>query len=151
MSQNLEDIEQKALSYLRQVSNPLVRLGVLYAHLEEELSTAGITVSDFRTFLENHELFRVIEPLELPDGGETTGDAAEDLSQPYVILDTRVPTEQQMSLMMLDQLNSLQEALTNAFTEAQGVADVPRMNTIQEALNRIEPLRKRLTAHERQN
>ena len=145
---DLEAVEQKALAYLQQVSNPLVRIEVLFAHLQEYDTTRAITLSELKDFLANHELFRVIEPLR-PEGDAEAIELPHEnglASSPYVILDTRVPTGQQMAAMMLEQLNSLHEALLTARTKARDRGDIPQMNRIGAAIHRIATLRDRLAA-----
>lgn len=143
----LESVEEKALNYLGQVSNPLVRIDVLYAHLMDADSSEGILLSDLEVFLTHHELFRVIKPLPQEAGGGMDELASSDggASISYVILDTRVPTEQQNSAMMLDQLNSMHEALSVAHAEAQDTADYQRLSAMDDALARIDALRQKVT------
>jgi hypothetical protein len=43
---NLEDVELKTLAYLKQVSNPLVRIDVLFDHLQRELEMAHFSRAD---------------------------------------------------------------------------------------------------------
>ncbi len=148
----LETIEEKALNYLGQISNPLVRIDVLHVHLTDPGAGEQILLSDLEVFFTHHELIRVIKPLAQEAGVATEEVASGDGAGPrsYVILDTRVPTEQQTTAMMLDQLNSLHEALSiaqaHAKTQALDTADFSRLGEIDDALGRVQGLREKLTA-----
>ncbi len=144
----LESIEEKALNYLGQVSNPLVRIDVLHAHLMDADSIEAILLSDLEEFLAHHELIRVIKALPQEADGAAEelvpGDGAGPRS--YVILNTRVPTGQQTAAMMLDQLNSMHEALCTAQAQARNNADFDRLGKIDDAIGRIDGLIQKLTA-----
>lgn len=144
----LELIEEKALNYLGQVTNPLVRIDVLHAHLMEADSVEAILPSDLEEFLAHHELIKVIKPLPQEADGTTAEPGPDDASGPfsYVILNTRVPTEQQTAAMMLDQLNSMHEALAIAKAQARDNADFNRLAEVDDALERVEGLIQKLTA-----
>lgn len=146
---NLEAIEQHALSYLKQVTNPLVRIEVLHAHLRDHGLAEGLTVRELKDFLSKHELFRVIEPAVPVAELEALG-LGEEIPIPsgaYVILDTRVPSDQQLAAMMLDQLVAMQEALRVAKAEALDRADMKRMSAIDAVLQRIRELQQKLAPH----
>ncbi len=144
----LESIEEKALNYLGQVSNPLVRIDVLHAHLMDAGSIERILLSDLEEFLAHHESIRVIKTLLQEADGATeelvSGEGAGPRS--YVILNTRVPTGQQTAVMMLEQLDSMREALSIAQTQARDNADFNRLSKIDDALGRIEGLKQKLPA-----
>lgn len=148
----LESIEEKALNYLGQVSNPLVRIDVLHAHLTDPDANQQILLGDLEEFLTHHELIRVIKSFPQEVGGDTEELAPGDGAGPrsYVILDTRVPTERQTAVMMLDQFNSMHEALSVARAQAKTLAldnaDFSRLGEIDDALHRIESLKQKLTA-----
>ena len=144
---HLETIEEKALNYLGQVSNPLVRIDILHAHLADSDSSEQILLSDLEEFLTHHELIRVIKPLPQEADGETEELASVDGAGPrsYVILNTRVPTQQQTAAMILERLNSMHEALSIAQAQARDHADFDRLGKIDEALGRIDGLKQKLT------
>ena len=143
----LETIEEKALNYLGQVSNPLVRIDVLHAHVTDPDESEHILLSDLEEFLTHHELIRVIKPLPQEADGATEELASMDGPGPpsYVILNTRVPTEQQTAAMMLERLNSIHEALSIAQAQARDQADFNRLGKIDDALQRIDGLKQKLT------
>ncbi len=146
---NLEAVEEQALKYLAQVGNPLVRIEVLYAHLRDHGLGAGLSLTGLRDFLSKHELVRVMEPavpveeLEALRAGETAGVP----SGAYVILATRVPSDRQLAMMMLEQLEAMEEALGVAKSEALNQADMAQANRIDAALHRIQSLRGKLARH----
>lgn len=146
---NLEAIEQQALNYLAQVSNPLVRIEVLYAHLRDHGLAEGLDMAGLKDFLAKHDLIRVMEPALPVEDLEGIG-AAEAPGVPsgaYAILATRVPSDQQLAAMMVEQLDAMREALQAAKTEALDRADVARMSALDAALNRVHALRAKLAPH----
>lgn len=138
---SLEAIEEHTLNYLAQVSNPLVRIEVLLAHLRDRGLAEDMSASQLRSFLSRHERVRIMEPsLSAPDieGVGKNEDGA------YVILLTRVPTPEQLTSMMLEQLQALEQALVTARAAALEIGDPTRIGPIEEALRRIAALHKRL-------
>ena len=146
MSQRLEAIEEKALSYLGQVSNPLVRIDVLHAHLTDAEAGEQIPRGELEDFLKHHELIRVIEALPQEADCATEELVRHDASASYVILGDRVPTDEQTAAMMLEQLSSMHKAISVAQAEARNNADFALLNRIDDALQRIEALREKLIA-----
>ena len=143
---NLEDIEQRTLRYLEQVSNPLVRLDVLLDHLREDTALPDIDETRLIDFLANHELFRIIEPLA-PLGDSQQLEALSETgfaSDRCVILDSRVPSQDHLLAMMTDQVGKMVDALKAAFEEAKSAGDVGGMQTLQETLRRSSELQKKL-------
>ncbi len=142
---NLESIEQHSLNYLSQVSNPLVRIEVLHAHLRDREVVGDMDAARLKSFLEPHTLFRVMQPALAAGPGELDA-AAPDPGAAYVILATRVPTQAQISTMMLDQLLALGQALVTARAEALELEDAARVARIEETLHRLSALHKKLDA-----
>ena len=143
---NLEALEQECLSYLKQVTNPLVPLRHLLRHLRDKPDLADFDEQDLIAFLRNHELFRIIEPLELPQGIHS----AEALTQlgvdrePSIILITRVPTPQDLLNMAKDELGRMREVLAKALEETRREEDNERSDTILDLLARIDHIAKRV-------
>ena len=142
MMMNLERIEQKCLSYLTQVANPLVPISTLMAHINEDEECRGISERDLTDFLRTHELFRVFDP-SFP---ETVPDAAAEWSSggiaagPRVILVTRIPTPSEMLAVISDQFEKMNEALVRAQAEAAENGDTEAYERISEILRRAEAL-----------
>lgn len=146
MSNYLETIEEKALNYLGQISNPLVRIDVLHAHLRDDEENAPLTFTDLKDFLSRHDSFRVMEaPHTDDDAASTLSIRADSVTSAFVILSTRVPTDKQLSDMMLDQLESMHDALNVAMTQAHDSDDKALMKKVGDALQRLETLRRKLT------
>lgn len=141
---NLETIEQRCLSYLEQVNNPLARLDALHEFLTKGESAIRLTQGELKDFLVKHERFRIIEPLELPQEDDTVSVEPGLAACPYVILETRLPSEREMATMMLDQLNDMHQALGVAHDEAQNKHDTARMNSLQRTLERLQQLKNKL-------
>lgn len=141
---NLDTMEKRLLNYLGQVSNPLVRIDVLYDHLVQEKQFEQLSKEDLLDFLNPHDQVKVIQTssdthnsVEFEEAGFTAG--------PCVILLTRIPTGDHMSTMMVDQLRSVHEALSRALVEARERGDTSTEAEIRKALERSSNIRKRLT------
>ncbi|PCJ65056.1 MAG: hypothetical protein COA73_03250 [Candidatus Hydrogenedentota bacterium] len=145
---NFEDIEQKTLLYLQQANNPLVRIDVLHQHLSNDLPKDLMSLQDFLEFLNQHELFRVINPLPMEEnpGMKDVFDEAGFASEPCVLLDTRIPTSEQTYGMMLSQLSTLNNALGLAMREARDNNDTARVHAIKMAIERSVKLNERVEA-----
>jgi hypothetical protein len=134
---SLEAIEEQILAYMEQISNPLVRIEVLLAHLRDRGLADSMNAAQLKDFLTRHDRVRVMEPaIAAPDSNDMAG--------AYVILKTRVPTPEQLTTMMLEQLQALEEALVAARLAAIEADDTARVAPIEEALRRIGALFKRL-------
>lgn len=141
---NLEDVEQKTLAYLKQVSNPLVRIDVLFDHLKRELDLGSFSKEDLTDFLEEHDLFRVLDPVVADDeAGRLMGEAG-FLTEPSVILDTRMPARTELAATMLDQLDRLGEALIRALQEAREQENAEAETQVKMALERAARLRQQV-------
>lgn len=141
---NLEEIEQKTLAYLKQVSNPLVRIDVLFEHLQRELELGSFSKAELVDFLEDHDLFRVLDPVVSDDeSGRLMRDAG-FLTEPSVILDTRMPSRAELAVTMLDQLDRLGEALVSALHEARDQGNAETEQQARTALERASKLRERV-------
>lgn len=141
---NLEAAEQRVLSYLKQVSNPLVRFSTLLNYVREEEELADIGEDEFVGFLREHELFRVLEPTSFSQG---LGNALDDVGlihERAVILDTRVPTPAQVTELMEAQLDALGEALGTALIEAREQGDEVKQERIKRLLGRTAKLKKKV-------
>lgn len=143
---NLEEIELKCFNYLKQVTNPLVPIEQLLDHLHREPEFASISLSELTSFLERHELFKVVEPIgvasnlqatkELEEAGITFG--------PRVILSTRVPSASQLAQQMKEEMGRLGDALQGALADAQKAGDAERARTLIKILARAQALQERL-------
>ena len=141
---NLEDVEQKTLAYLKQVSNPLVRIDVLFDHLQRDLELAGFSRADLVEFLEKHERFRVLDPVVPDDEAGRLMHEAGFLTEPSVILDTRMPSRDNLAAAMLEQLDRLGEALVGALHEARADENPEREAQVKLALEKAGRLRERV-------
>jgi len=144
LSGTLDSLEEKALNFLRQVSNPLVRIDVLHAHLTEGKQAATIALDDLKSFLAGHAQVRVIESLPEEAIGERTvlSGAGSALSH-YVVLVDRVPADHQLDAMMLQQLDSMREALAVAEAQANDDDDALIVK-ISDSLKQIDALKQKL-------
>lgn len=141
----LEDIEQKVLSYLKQVSRALVPLDQLVSYLRRQSGLGPFDEHDLLEFLRKHELFQVIEsPFGALDA-ETASvlrDAGYSVG-PSVILVTRIPPSHELAKLFDAQIDVLLEALERALLEAQTVGDSKRVSEAKSIIARAERLRAR--------
>lgn len=139
---NLEAVEQKTLSFLRQTTNPLVPIQTLLAHLNQDPETAGMSETELKAFLKWHELFRVLEPGNVPAPRELTHMLLGE--GPFVILDTRVPTSEQVLQLMTTQMDVMIESLIKALDQARVQGDPERGREVLKLLSRAQKLRMKL-------
>lgn len=143
---NLETVEQRCLSYLKEVSNPLVPVDTLLRHVRRDPDCADLTERELLEFLGEHELFKVIEAGGLgsePERRESLA-AAGLVAGPQVILSTRIPPPQALADMMSDELDTLASALVSAMKEAQSRDESGQEAEIKQLLHRVGELKKRL-------
>lgn len=143
---NLEDIEQNALNYLGQTSNPLVQLTVLYEHVKSKSDTDIFSLQDFIDFLKEHDHIKIMNPLALTAGEVMVQslEASDLLSSPCAILKTRIPSSQDLVASMVEQLHSMTAALTAALGEARSIGDTEKAHQIYETLERVKALEEKI-------
>ncbi len=143
---NLEAVEQKCLTYLKEVSNPLVAVDSLLRFLHRDPEMSGIDETELLGFLRKHELFRVVEPPILASDSQGASELAQAgiPMSPRVFLCTRKPTEAQMIEYMAHELRNLCEALSFALKEANAAKDEKRAQRIKAALQRARSLHRRI-------
>ena len=143
---DLEAVEQACLSYLKQVSNPLVPISRLMRHLSENEQTGAVPEAQLIEFLRDHELFEVFDPLGVTGGANRaaalTG-AGFDL-EARVVLTTRVPSAGELAEQLKGQIDLLMQALTAAAAEAQKSGDPDRSRQVIRLLDRAKEIRERL-------
>jgi hypothetical protein len=147
---NLEEIEQRCFKYLMETSTPLVPVETLWRFLLRKGEYPGLTEQVFIEFLRHHELFRVIEPLPLPDDPEAEKQLSEAgfRPQPRVVLCTRLPSAHDLKQGMLEELAKMLEALGNALQEAIGIKDKEKVRDLRTIIRRAEAMAERIDALE---
>lgn len=142
---NLETIEEKCLSYLRQAPNPLVPVDTLLEFCRRDPSCGKLERQELLDFLRPHEQVRVIDG---PDAGEAidqeTFDAAGIHMGTRVILNTRVPTRDQMTEMIASQMKNMTDMLVEALAMARKANDENHIREIEAALEKSEALRQKM-------
>jgi len=144
---NLEAIEQRVLSYLKQATNPLVPFDQLLEFLRREEELGAFSDAELLAFLRNHELFDVVEPIQI-DVGELSEDELNEAGlrlTPHIILTTRVPTEREMAEQMAKQLQSLVDSLNAAMVAAKEAGDSSKAQALIVLLARAQELEKHVT------
>ena len=142
----LESIEREALRHLKEVSNPLVPLSTLVAHLQSDGTLGDISATELERFLRKHELFRVLDP----PGFAADPESRDELGQlglttePFVILDTRMPGPNDITAALVQQVDGMASALVTAAREARDKNDDDRLAKIETMLKRVETVRKKI-------
>lgn len=136
----LEDIEREAIEHLATVSNPLVPLESLVAHLNDRGALGSMDRDAVLKFIESHDRIKLMDP--------PGGDAAADVfgSDPFVILDTRVPSAKEITIAFAAQLDTIASALVSAAKEAKAKNDSERLEKIESLLKRLDRVRGILAA-----
>ncbi|HPC15013.1 MAG TPA: hypothetical protein P5318_03295 [Candidatus Hydrogenedentes bacterium] len=134
----IETVEQRCLTYLQQVSNPIVPLSRLLAYLRQFPDCRDVDEGDLTDFLAKHELFRVFNPLPVdPHQARALGISTDR----RVILTTRVPTRAEARASMNEMLDSLGRALGTALREANERDDDELRRKAEHLMRRIEKIR----------
>jgi hypothetical protein len=143
---NLEEIEQRTLKYLMEVSTPLVPVDTLLRFLQRHGEFPDLTEDEFVGFLRHHELFRVIDPLPLPNDPEAEKNMAEAgfRPRPRVVLCTRIPTAQDLKEGMLEELGKMLEALGAALDNALHNRDMKRARELRAIIGKAKTLAEKL-------
>ena len=142
----LEDIEQHTLSYLTQVTNPLVRIATLYENVKSKFDTDIISLKDFTDFLKEHDQFKVLNPLAMTENEAMAKslEAAGLSTSLCAILHSRIPSSQDLAAAMIEQLTSMTHALTAALSDARATGDTVKGHQIYETLERVQALEKKI-------
>lgn len=142
---NLERIEQRCLNFLKQSTNPLVPLDTLLAYVRRDDECLEVDGPGLAAFVRQHELFRLIDPPEMPVGPDGVS-ALQNLgfrAQPLAVLVTRVPTEQDFIMQFALQMHNLEESLQAAARDAEMEGDAGRAAEATRLLFRTKQLSER--------
>lgn len=140
---NLELVEERCLKFLADTANPLVPLGDLLTFCLREKSLAGLTAQELLAFVRHHELMRLIDaPGATDDGPLASG--SENLQEPRVILNSRIPSPREMGQMMMEQMTKMLDALHAAVAQAEANGDSAAVAQLRQALERAQTLRERI-------
>lgn len=145
---NFEDIEKTSIAYLTQSANPLVRISVLHAHISSKYKDKSPSAQEYTDFLTNHSEIKVMDPLSTIQN-ENTAEALSEAgftTTPCAILDSRVPSSQNLAAAMLDQLDSMTNALSRALQEARSDDDTEKAHGIYETLVRTSKMKEKIVA-----
>jgi len=142
---NLEKTEEKCLNYLAQARNPLVPVDTLLDFCQRDPECGKLDRKELLDFLRPHEQIQVLEG---PDLGaavdpETFGAAGINMGQ-RAILKTRVPSREEMSEMLFEQLKDMTDILVDSLNQAKKTGDSERIQAIEDALKKCELLRQKM-------
>ena len=142
---NLEAIEEKCLNYLRQAPNPLVPVDTLLEFCRREPECGKLDRQELLDFLRPHADVKVIDG---PQDGEVidqeTFGAAGIVMGPRVILNSRVPTKDQMADIIAAQMKNMTEMLVEALDMARKAKDEAHIQELEAALQKSEALRQKM-------
>ena len=142
----IEEVEQASIAYLNQTSNPLVRVGVLHTHVTSRSKDDSLTIHEFTEFLNQHSDIRILDPLSTAQDEETAKqfETAGFTTVPCAILTSRVPSPKNLAATMLEQLESMTDALSRALEEARETGDSTRGDQIYKTLERISAMKQKV-------
>ena len=144
---NLEAIEQRCLAYLKDVQRPLVPVSKLLAHIQEDEECGLVDERELLGFLRLHELFTVVDPLGLAGDAKSARDAEEAgmMTEPAVILSTRLPSQAELAASLEQQMGTMMNALEATMQQAR-TEDNPKLAMqVQGMLKRARDLQQRLS------
>ena len=139
----LEKIEEVCLSFLRNTTNPMVSVEVLCNACEKE--NLAISGEELVGFLRHHAEVIVVDGIddtELVSKDDFSG-AGIDMG-PRVILKSRIPTRQEMTEIMQQQLDHMRLHLQDALKQAQAHRDSEAVEEIEAALEKNRRLEERI-------
>jgi hypothetical protein len=145
LGMNLETVEEKCLAYLRQAPNPLVPVDMLLEFCRRDPECGKLERQELLDFLRPHELVKVVEGPEEGEeiGQDTFGEAGINMG-PRVILNSRVPTKEQMADMIAAQMRNMTEMLVEALDLARKAKDEAHIQELETALQKSEALRQKM-------
>ena len=142
---NLEKIEEKCLNYLAQASNPLVPVDTLLAFCQRDPECGKLSRQDLLDFLRPHAQIQVMEGVDM--GGaidpQTFAAAGINMGQ-RAILNTRVPSREEIAEMLFEQLRDMTDLLVDSLTQAKAAKDTERIVQLELALQKSEALRLKM-------
>ena len=143
---NLELIEQRCLAHLKEVRRALVPYSKLVAHIREDEDCGDVDERDLLDFLRNHELFTVVEPLAATGNPESRREAEEAgmMTEPGVILTTRLPSQAELSASLEQQMGTMLNALEAAMNQARNEDNPKLAMQVQGMLKRARELQQKL-------
>ncbi len=143
---NFEEIERASITYLKQSTNPLVKISVLHAHVPSKAKGQAPTTQKYSAFLSSHSEIKVMDPLAAIQNEDTADsfEAAGFATTPCAILATRVPNSQDLAAAMLEQLESMTNALSRALEEARTTGDTEKAHDIYETLSRTSKMKEKV-------
>lgn len=144
---NLEKVEERGLSYLRQSPNPLVAIPALLEHIKRDKQCVNLEDDVLRDFLRDHEQVTLIDMPQIP-GLESDADlsAAGLPSSTRAILNERVPSPRELGQLMDQQMDAMITALKKAIEHAANQAELSpeRKQELEDALERTEALQRKM-------
>lgn len=142
---NLERVEELCLHYLRQSANPLCPVRSLLDHCKRDPQFADLNEKELLVFLRAHALIDVVDgPLDNePVTSAAFAEAGFDMG-PRAILKTRVPSVEDMAVLLDEQIAMMIRVLSEAMQAAAQHADSGNADKIQDALRRSEALRMKM-------
>jgi hypothetical protein len=141
---NLEAVEQRCLSYLRETTRLLVPVSELLRILDQDEDTQGMDESRLVPFLHAHELFSVIEPDDIQPRGAAMQSEMDLIRERAVCLVERVPSNDQVLASMADALTSMMQALETGTDHARKDANPERALEVQNILKRAREIRMKM-------
>lgn len=143
---NLERVEELTLNYLAQAPQPVVGVETLLHFIQREESLAKLSFQELLDFLRRHQDITVLEGLGEENGLDPVLSSEAGLYiGPRAVLNTRVPPQRDMLLMLVQQLDQMQLTLNTTLSHALQAGDSGRAAQARLALDRAQTLRERFS------
>ena len=134
------------LAYLAEANPPLVPVAALYKAVRQDAQGAKLSPKEFEAFLRHHNEIRVLEELDLPLEGEL-GPVAESLKTgPRAILQARIPTGRDATIMLRAQLDGLVEHVQRSLQRVREADDQAALDMHETVLARLRAMAAKLDA-----
>lgn len=143
---SLEKIEEKCLHYLGEASNPLVPIETLRQFCQRDPECGKISRQELLDFLRPHALVTIMDgpsmdavvtPADFQSAGINMGQRA--------ILNSRAPSNEEMTEMLFEQLKDLTDVLVESLDKAKKAKQSTRAEQLEAALHKAEGLRQKMT------
>ena len=138
---SIEKVEELCIAYLQQAQNPLVPVETLLQRCQREGGLNELTEEILVQFLSKHALIDLLEgptPEEIISQG-IFEEAGFQMGK-RAILKERIPNENEMKIMMVEQLKVMLDTLNKAIGEAENDGDQQRKQQLEAALTKAKDL-----------
>lgn len=143
----LERIQEICLEFLRNTSNPLTPVQLLFEQcMNDPGAREALTQNALLEFLRNHQDVMVVEAHE-----DTPWVGASDFNGvgldmgPRAILKARIPSRKELANILHEQVEEMRDHLRDALKAAQRAGDEKAVRELEAALERADDIGERMS------